>query len=270
MSVETRPVPVNILRWPKTRDLITQHKFIYVTLYCNADATSCGCYLVGIESLAADMSMTASSLEDALNEFKRRGLIEYDRETGEVFVLDWPRWHNYKTLPALGALQSSIEKIQSRKLWITVKKAYESTLQSWKGKDKAKVKASSIEEEPVLPSRPQYKPCYSEHGVRIWTEEDKQQCAVLEAKYDGKEIQRAVQQLHENGKEPLPSRISKLLNMHPEDILLPQNWWLSIDGTNDAGKVLGLAANTGEHLSAFQHRIRMELDRLQASKIHFA
>lgn len=115
-AVDTRPVPCNILRWPKIKDLITQQKFIYVALYFNGDSTACGCYLLGVVSLAADLSMTPSSLDDALLEFKRRGLIEYDKDTGELFVVDWPRWHNYKTPAALGALRTSVEKIQSRKL----------------------------------------------------------------------------------------------------------------------------------------------------------
>ncbi|CAJ0698503.1 hypothetical protein R11007_02811 [Ralstonia holmesii] len=143
-GVETRPVPVNILSWPRTRDLITQHKAIYVSLYYNPDTTACGCYLLGVNRLAADLSMTPDSLDDALDEFARRGLILRDKKTGEIFVSDWPRWHRFGTSAARGALWTSISKIQSRDLWIKVESSYKSIPSPCKGK--VKDKASSKEE----------------------------------------------------------------------------------------------------------------------------
>jgi hypothetical protein len=143
-GVDTRPVPVNIMAWPRVRDMITQQKFIYVSLYFNPDTTACGCYLLGVDRLAADLSMTAASLDDALDEFSRRGLIQRDKSTGEVFVVDWPRWHRFDSVPARGALWSSIAKIQSRDLWIKVESAYKSMPKPGKGKEKEK--ASSKEE----------------------------------------------------------------------------------------------------------------------------
>lgn len=143
-GVDTRPVPVNILSWPRTRDLITQHKCIYVALYYNPDASACGCYLLGVNRLAADLSMTPDSLDDALDEFARRDLILRDKKTGEIYVTDWPRWHRFTTPAACGALWTSISKIQSRDLWIKVESAYKSTPSPCKGKNK--VKTSSTEE----------------------------------------------------------------------------------------------------------------------------
>jgi hypothetical protein len=72
--------------------------------------------------------MTANSLVDALEEFERRNLIMWDRSTSEIFVVDWPRWHRFNSPAALGALRASVGKIQSKKLSMAVKKAYESKL----------------------------------------------------------------------------------------------------------------------------------------------
>lgn len=77
-GVETRPVPINILEWPRIRDLIMQQKFIYSELYYNPNASSCGCYLYGVEASAARLGMTANSLDDALQEFERRRLVNGD------------------------------------------------------------------------------------------------------------------------------------------------------------------------------------------------
>lgn len=138
-GVDTRPVPVMVLRWPRIRDMITQHKFIYTHLYWHPDSSACGCYLFGIESTAPDLGMTAGSLVDALEEFERRKLIMWDRDTCELFVVDWPRWHRFGSPASLGALKASISKIQSKKLAAVVKNAYKSTLEGRKDKDKDKV-----------------------------------------------------------------------------------------------------------------------------------
>lgn len=153
-GVDTRPVPVNILAWPKVRDLITQQKFIYVSLYFNPDTTACGCYLLSVDRLAADLSMTAASLDDAIEEFGRRQLVLRDKATGEIFVKDWFRWHRYATPAAKGALWSSIEKIQSPQLKSVAKNTYESIPSPGKGKVKDKEKASSYEEGGAGPLRP--------------------------------------------------------------------------------------------------------------------
>jgi hypothetical protein len=137
-GVDTRPVPVNILAWPRVRDLISQQKFIYTYMYYTPDATACGCYLLSLDRCAADLSMTAASLDHALDEFIRRGLILRDKSTGEIFVVDWPRWHNFSTPAARGALWTSINRIQSRELLIKVESVYKSVPSPGKGKDKGK------------------------------------------------------------------------------------------------------------------------------------
>jgi hypothetical protein len=137
-GVDTRPVPVNIMAWPRVRDLISQQKFIYTYMYYSPDATACGCYLLSLDRCAADLSMTAASLDDALDEFCRRGLVVRDKSTGEIFVVDWPRWHTFATPAGRGALWTSINRIQSRELWTRVENAYKSRPLPSKGKDKDK------------------------------------------------------------------------------------------------------------------------------------
>jgi hypothetical protein len=139
-GVDTRPVPVMVLRWPRIRDMITQHKFIYTHLYWHPDSSASGCYLLGIESTAPDLGMTAGSLVDALEEFERRELIMWDRGTSEIYVVDWPRWHRFISSASFGALKASILKIQSKKLAVVVKNAYKSTLDDRKEKGKEKEK----------------------------------------------------------------------------------------------------------------------------------
>jgi hypothetical protein len=250
------------MAWPRTRDLITQQKFIYAYLYFCPDATACGCYLISVDRSAADLSMTAASLDDALDEFARRGLILRDKTTGEIYVVDWPRWHVFSSPPARGALWDSISKIQSRSLWIKVENAYKSIPKPGKGKEKSKGKASSEEEGsgPPPPSRQQ--PTRSPSGIRCWTQEDHREAHVLAAQYGEQRIQEAVHALEKDGIEPLPSRVTKALQ--PRAVKLPPWWWKSESGTNAAADMCGLTAHPGEALSQFQQRIRDATERITA------
>ena len=148
-AVNTRPVPTNLFRWPRTRDLISQQKGIFAYLWFHPDQTACGCYLIGVDSTAADLSMTSSSLGDALREFQRRKLIDYDEETGEILIPDWFRWYFPNSPAARGAVEAAIKRILSTDLRTKTKNLYESIAEGRKGKEKEK--DSSKEEYGGLP-----------------------------------------------------------------------------------------------------------------------
>lgn len=116
MTVDTRPVPPSLLRWPRTRDLITQQKFIFMYLWPHPDQTAAGCYLLPLDATAADLSMTSASIADAMAELVRRGLVESDAETGEIALPDWFRFYHPRSPAARGAVESAINKINSKKL----------------------------------------------------------------------------------------------------------------------------------------------------------
>lgn len=145
-SVDTRPVPTNLLRWPKTRDLIMQHKGILLYLWAHPEQTACGCYLMPTDATAADLSMTSPSLADAISEFQRRQLIDCDNETGEILLPDWFRWYFPKTPAARGAVDAAIKRILSTGLRRKVESLYKSTSELRKERGKEKEKVSSYED----------------------------------------------------------------------------------------------------------------------------
>ena len=236
-GVETRPVPVNILEWPKVRDMIQQHKNIYTELWYNPNASACGCFLYGLEATAARLGMTSGSLQDAIPDFVRRNLIDFDKATGEVFVIDWPRWHNFKTPAGQGALAASIGKIQSSRLRALVEKSYESTLLACKGKGKGKGKVSSAkaeeeeeEEEEGGAERPapaqsapgraafdgkektQKHPTYSPTGIVCWNEDDRAQAAMTEEQHkDNLDLVRRAVKACTGPAGALPSYVTKTI-----------------------------------------------------------
>ncbi|WP_157644620.1 hypothetical protein [Burkholderia ubonensis] len=211
--------------------------------------------------------MTANSLDDALDEFVRRALIARDKVTGEIFVLDWPRWHRFATPAARGALWASITRIQSSALREKVESAYKSIPFPGKGKEKEKEKekgkASSNEEEPGaggrgIRLRSNVAPWRTAVGIRCWTDDDKREAEELESRY-GEQTRSAVAKLEDEDIEPLPSRVAALLKSG--GARLPAGWRDTEAGTNAAARALGLEANRGELMEEFRRRIEQEVHR---------
>lgn len=252
-----------------------QKKFMYCYLYFCPDANACGCFLFSVERAAADLSMTPTSIYDALDEFTKLGLISRDKETGEIWIIDWPRWHSFATPQAGGALWSAISKILSRKLWITVKKSYESIPHPRKGKNKGKDKASSNEEEKSpttgdsklnrtegqAAAKPQSGPRKSLAGVVCWNTNDTLDADSLEQKYGLETIKAAVEALRVENIAALPSRVAA--HLFERDTGLEAQWWMTESGTDRAAQTLGLKPFVGESYSSLRSRIRRESDRQQ-------
>ncbi|WP_321874503.1 hypothetical protein [Burkholderia ubonensis] len=88
LGADTEEVPVNLMSWPHVRSLRSDHKLIYLYLWCNPDTTVDGVYCLDVERCATVLDMTVPHLDQALDELARRRLIARRDETGEVAVLD--------------------------------------------------------------------------------------------------------------------------------------------------------------------------------------
>jgi len=228
MSVDTRPVPTNLLRWPRTRDLITQHKGILLYLWPHPQQTACGCYLFPVDATAADLSMTSSSLVDALREFARRGLVEWDEATCELWVSDWFRFYVPRTPAARGACEAAIKKIQSSSLREKVQNAYESMLDPRKEKGKGKEKEAAARQASwpapsaavgtaaasIFQTQGQHRQARRGdekivHGVEVWTPGDAETVELLVAKHGVEMVEKAAASLTpaRTHRAPLPSAL---------------------------------------------------------------
>ncbi len=221
-GVDTRPVPVSLLRWPRTRDLVTQYKGILMYLWAHPEQTACGCYLFPLDATAADLSMSSSSLADALAEFNRRKLIDLDHATGEIMLPDWFRWYKPRTPAACGAVESSIKKILSLDLREKVEKSYKSIAPGWKGKEKEKEKGKEAADPrtqargsgdaaaAVLPGgkRRDERPS----GIVTWEPLDIEKAEFIERMHSADEIGAAVSALTVANKEPVPGLVTRELD----------------------------------------------------------
>lgn len=226
-GVDTRPVPVSLLRWPRTRDLVTQYKGILMYLWAHPEQTACGCYLFPLDATAADLSMSSSSLADALAEFHRRKLIDLDHATGEIMLPDWFRWYKPRTPAACGAVESSIKKILSLDLREKVEKSYKSIAPAWKGKEKEKEKGKEAAAPrahargpgdaaaAVLPSgkRRDERPS----GIVTWEPLDIEKAELIERMHGADEIDAAVAALRACDKEAVPGLVTRELDRQRRD-----------------------------------------------------
>lgn len=112
---DARLVPCNLLSWPRVRSLLPDQKLILQSLWATARSAA-GVWLLEISNFAGYLSLSEAGLEAALQDFKAKGLIEHDQETGEVMILDWFRFHTFKTGPRRRLLKDELARIQSRRL----------------------------------------------------------------------------------------------------------------------------------------------------------
>lgn len=221
-GVDTRPVPVSLLRWPRTRDLVTQYKGILMYLWAHPEQTACGCYLLPLDATAADLSMSSSSLADALVEFSRRKLVDLDHMTGEILLPDWFRWYRPRTPAACGAVESSIRKILSPDLREKVEKSYKSIAPPWKGKEKVKVKEVASRTSAGEPADAAAAPYQQKQqikrrivrpsGIVTWTCDDLPEAERIERQYVAADIASAVASVEATGKDPVPGLIVRKID----------------------------------------------------------
>lgn len=256
-SVDTRPLPVTILRWPRTKNLISQQKGILMYLFAGPEQTACGCYLLPIDGYAGDLSMSPSSLEDAVAEFTRRGLVDYDAETGEILLIDWFRWYRPNSPSARGAADTALARIQSCRLKEKAQNLYKSTPKLRKGKGKGEgISARHGNSQPAADHSPfpasgggpakKRRTVMANTGVVCWTDEDALRAEGLEADFGVAALIAAVEEVVRQGVEPLPYRVmQKLKDIQHGDCSTP-NSGRRPDPDDWADAILGFQRVSGE------------------------
>lgn len=112
MAAETRSIPTNIDAWPTIAHLLPDQKWIYVLLWLKC-TNEIGVWLLELAAFAASASVSLPALESALNDFEERGLIKRDRETGEILITAWFRWHKFVSPPRQRLLIEGLRRITS-------------------------------------------------------------------------------------------------------------------------------------------------------------
>lgn len=111
-------VPTNLLSWPRVKNLIPDHKLIVLGLWQNPFITPCGVYFIDLDMFSGMLGFNKVNVDQAINDFVAKGIIEFDFETSEVLISDWWRFHKCESPAQVNMTQKSVDKIQSDKLRI--------------------------------------------------------------------------------------------------------------------------------------------------------
>lgn len=113
---ESSLVPTNLLNWPRVAGRLPEEKFVLMALWSSPFLSCAGCGLVALNPFAASLGFSADACQTNINNLVEAGLVMADADTGEIFILDWFRFHKFKTPIQKNLLLRAIQKTQSAAL----------------------------------------------------------------------------------------------------------------------------------------------------------
>jgi len=109
-------VPTNLLNWPKCDQLSVEDKYILLALWSAPFISSAGFGELPHKSFSASLNLLSEQLAEGLNRLVKAKLLTVDKNTNEIFINDWFRFHVFKTEHSRRILKSDLAKIQSKNL----------------------------------------------------------------------------------------------------------------------------------------------------------
>lgn len=113
-------VPTNLLNWPRIAPMLPELKLIILALWASPYMSCAGAGLVPLRPFASSLGLSPESLHSGLSSLEDLGLIAQDPGTGEIFIMDWFRFHSFNNGKAIGMLRAAISKIESEQLKLLV------------------------------------------------------------------------------------------------------------------------------------------------------
>ena len=216
---DSRLVPRNLMSGSKVWNFLPDQKLIIYHLWATA-SNDAGCFEPDLAGWSGHLSLTVDSLKSALADFEKRGIISCDYETGEVFILDWFRFHKFENGVRKNMLASAINKIQSQKLKkLVLAKKEEMDIKNGVIPEKTKTYAAKqskvnkiktacgMQAVQNLPAKKMVEIC----GIKCWYAEDKALVSKAIEDFGIEEVKKAVEELARQGREPLPSYLVNIL-----------------------------------------------------------
>jgi hypothetical protein len=195
MSRDSSLVPTNLLDWPKVAPLLPELKLILIALWASRYLSCAGVGAVPIRPFASTLGLSTDALSSGLKILSELKLIELDELTDEVFIVDWYRFHTFKTTKSFQMLLQSARKIESNILRAMV----ESNL------------PASYHTAPHQSKPTQKDEIDEQTGVIIRTDEDRDQLANMVKKHGAEKIKSCVEMATINFDRPFVSKIVFLI-----------------------------------------------------------
>lgn len=110
---ESSLTPTNLLTQQRSAHLMPDQKLILLATWSAPWINCAGVGELPLRPFAAALGFDPSALETGISTLVFSDLLLFDKVTGELFVLDWFRFHKFKTEMSRGILAHTTEKIQS-------------------------------------------------------------------------------------------------------------------------------------------------------------
>lgn len=216
-------LPTNLLDWPRVAPRLPEEKLILVGCWIGGGwMRSCGCGMLPLRPFAATLGFSPDSLQTGLRNLSAKGveLLAIDETTGELFVMDWFRFHTFKSPVSISIAQRDIQKTVSEPLKKLILEKSKTCLPT---ATRTATRTSSEEEESAAPAgkfagagagvTPRRRMKIHSTGIQIWTPEDLIDADALVEAHGSDATTKAVARLTVAGVKPLPSRVAEELSM---------------------------------------------------------
>ena len=150
-----RQVHVSFWQDPFILNLTPEEKYFYLYLMTNSKTSQCGLYEISKKVMMFETGYNLETVEKLLSRFIEYGKVAYDEETGEIFLLNWPKYNWNKSDRVLKCIAKELELVKSNRLLEAYNKTmdslsipYEYSMDS-PGEEKEKEKEKEKEEDIV-------------------------------------------------------------------------------------------------------------------------
>lgn len=204
--------PTNLLDWPRCQGLLPDQRLILIWLWTCQYMTAAGWGFIPIKPAAATLGLDAEALVGGLGTLVKASLIAWDSITGEVFVLDWYRFHTFRPGAPARAAAASIKKVQSERLKTMILEKSKGCFPTATTTATPTISCKQEMSDAGLQGGACVRKKSVAHGVTCWTDEDRQQVAAMVREHGVEKVEEAASETLGQGVEPLPSRVSRILN----------------------------------------------------------
>ena len=106
---------VHVSFWQDTfvLDLTPEEKYFYLYLMTNTRSSACGIYEIPKKIMEIETGYPQKTVDNLIHRFINYGKIKYSQETSEVFILNWLKYNDIKSINTQKCIEKEISQIKS-------------------------------------------------------------------------------------------------------------------------------------------------------------
>ena len=217
MMRESSLVPTNLLTSPRLARRLPEEKLICYGVWAAPWMTCAGYGELPLYPFAASLGLSPESTETGIDNLVDAGLFVIDKITGELAVLDWFRFHKFKTPNSQKILRQSIDKVRSEKIKTIILEKSASCFPTAAETASASKSAAAEGKQAIVSPPNSMHPLQGKQfdlhasGMVCWNLTDQKNADQLAATTPIDELSAAIVASKAAGKSPVPGTVAKFL-----------------------------------------------------------